>query len=149
MYTDASGGYGALYGTKWFCGQRPRTWLPYNITVLEFFPIVAAVTVWGHDWSNHSVCFITDNEALVTLSVLVEASLAPSSWQQYVRSWDKYFSFCQLVGASAELPTPVSLILLFIVHIFYHGSAPSSVVSAVSAISYFKLTGFQTQQIVL
>ena len=67
LYTDASGGigYGALYGTKWFYGQWPRAWLQYNITVLEFFPIVAAVTVWGHDWSNHSVCFITDNEALV------------------------------------------------------------------------------------
>ena len=67
LYTDASGsiGYGALYGTKWFGRQWPRTWLPYNITVLEFFPIVAAVTVWGHDLSNHSICFITNNEALV------------------------------------------------------------------------------------
>ena len=75
--------------------------------------------------------------------MLMEASLAPSSRQQYVRSWDKYFSFCQLVGASAELPTPVSLILLFIAHMFYHGSAPSSIVSAVSAISYFnKVNGF-------
>ena len=75
--------------------------------------------------------------------MLMEASLAPSSRQQYLRSWDKYFSFCQLIGASAGLPTPVSLMLLFIAHMFYHGSAPSFIVSDVSAILYFnKVNGF-------
>ena len=69
LYTDASGsiGYGSVYGKKWFCGRWPETWLQYNITTLELYPIVAAVVIWGHDWANKSVCFYTDNEALVAI----------------------------------------------------------------------------------
>ena len=67
LYTDAAGtiGYGALFGRHWFHGLWPKSWLQYNITILEFFPIVAAVHVWGHEWTNKSICFFTDNEALV------------------------------------------------------------------------------------
>ena len=67
LYTDASGsiGYGAVYGAQWFYGTWPLSWQSRNIAVLELFPIVAAVEVWGSAWANKSVCFRTDNEALV------------------------------------------------------------------------------------
>lgn len=67
LYTDASGrvGYGAVYDKEWFWGTWPPSWYSLNIAVLELFPIVAAVEVWGEEWANRSVCFFTDNEALV------------------------------------------------------------------------------------
>ena len=69
LYTDASGngGYGAVYNTEWFFGTWPKSWLKYNIMVLELYPIVAAVAVWGYKWKNKKICFFTDNEALVAV----------------------------------------------------------------------------------
>ena len=67
LYTDAAGGigYGALFGEEWFYGLWPVAWRSLNVSVLELYPIMAAVHVWGGSWSNQSVCFFTDNEALV------------------------------------------------------------------------------------
>ena len=69
LFTDASGGvgYGAVCGPEWFSGTWPASWNPLNITVLELYPIVAAVATWGAAWANSSVCFYTDNEALVAI----------------------------------------------------------------------------------
>ena len=69
LYTDAAGGvgYGALFGVAWFCGLWPVAWRAYNVAVLELYPIMAAVHVWGNSWANKSVCFFTDNEALVPI----------------------------------------------------------------------------------
>lgn len=49
LYTNASGGigYGAVCGPEWFFGTWPSSWLNLNITVLELYPIVAAVELWG------------------------------------------------------------------------------------------------------
>ena len=71
LYTDAAGGtgYGALCGSEWFCGRWPVSWRSYNVSVLELYPIIAAVHVWGCTWSNRSVCFFTDNEALIPILV--------------------------------------------------------------------------------
>ena len=67
LYTDAAGGigYGALCGSEWFCGKWPMAWRLFNVAVLELYPIMAAVHVWGEAWANKSVCFFTDNEALI------------------------------------------------------------------------------------
>ena len=69
LFTDASGGvgYGAVCGPEWFSGTWPASWNALNITVLELYPIVAAVETWGAAWANSSVCFYTDNEALVAI----------------------------------------------------------------------------------
>ena len=69
LYTDASGeiGYGAVLGNEWFWGLWPTEWRAFNIAVLELYPIVAAVGVWGNQWENKSVCFYTDNQALVSI----------------------------------------------------------------------------------
>ena len=69
LYTDASGsvGYGAICDKQWFYGIWPTAWLQYGITVLELYPIVAAVVIWGPRWKNKTLCFYTDNEALVSI----------------------------------------------------------------------------------
>ena len=67
LFTDASGaiGFGAVFGSKWCYGEWPDTWAHRNIAVLEFYPIVLSLYLWGHDMCNRCILFFTDNEALV------------------------------------------------------------------------------------
>lgn len=67
LYTDSakSIGYGGLFGPKWFYGTWPASWADFNITILELYPIYAALVVWGHEWQNKSICFFSDNSAVV------------------------------------------------------------------------------------
>ena len=69
MHTDASGslGYGAIMDLMWFNGTWPENWKAYHITVLELYPIVAAVVVWAKLLSNRCVVFFTDNSAVVEI----------------------------------------------------------------------------------
>ena len=67
MYTDASGviGYAAVFGASHFYGLWPEKWHSFNITVLELYPIVAAIRIWGSALANKRIEFVTDNQALV------------------------------------------------------------------------------------
>ncbi|XP_022787762.1 uncharacterized protein LOC111327761 [Stylophora pistillata] len=67
LYADASGalGYGAVLGTHWCYGQWPHSWHHFNIAVLELYPIILILHLWGHDVQNQKILFFTDNEALV------------------------------------------------------------------------------------
>ena len=67
LYTDASGsiGFGAIFGDSWCYGRWPASWLNHNIAILEFFPIVLSLCLWGDKMRNHSFLFFTDNNALV------------------------------------------------------------------------------------
>ena len=69
LATDASGaiGYGAVFGNSWFSGKWPVHWRGFNIAVLEFYPILAAIKVWGDALTNRNLVFITDNAALVSI----------------------------------------------------------------------------------
>ena len=69
LFTDAAGskGYGAILGKHWFFGAWPETWKHFNITFLEFFPIVIALRIWGPLMANRCVNFNTDNAALVDI----------------------------------------------------------------------------------
>jgi hypothetical protein len=69
LYTDASGkiGYGAIFGKDWFQGLWKGWWTEQNITLLELYPIVIAVKVWGHKIQNKRLCIFTDNAALVSV----------------------------------------------------------------------------------
>ena len=60
---DAAGGFGfgAIFGTEFCHGY----WRHRNIAILEFYPIVLSLYLWGHKMANHSILFFTDNEALV------------------------------------------------------------------------------------
>ena len=69
LYTDAAltAGYAAVYGSRWFNGPWPDGWQGYHITILELYPIVAAVCIWGHLLANHCVLFLCDNIAVVDI----------------------------------------------------------------------------------
>ena len=57
LYTDAAGsiGYRAICGPEWFYGVWPVEWRCYNVAVLELYPIMVAVHVWGSVWANQSM----------------------------------------------------------------------------------------------
>ena len=67
LYTDSakSLGYGAIFGDRWFAGEWPPSWKLLDITLLELYPIVAAVHVWGQHLTNRRVIFHTDNQSLM------------------------------------------------------------------------------------
>lgn len=67
LYTDAAGalGFGAVFGSRWCYGKWPDNWLYKNIAILEFYPIVLSLYLWGHEMQNRCILFFTDNEALV------------------------------------------------------------------------------------
>lgn len=67
LFTDASGalGYGAIFGPHWCYGRWPCDWAMQNIAILEFYPIVLSLFLWGHKMQNQCIVFFTDNEALV------------------------------------------------------------------------------------
>ena len=67
LYTHAAGsiGFGAVFGKLWFGGEWPVTWKSYNIAVLELFPIVLVMHIWGHLMADKCVIFFTDNAAVV------------------------------------------------------------------------------------
>ena len=69
LYTDAAGsvGFGAVFGKHWFGGEWPVTWRSYNIAVLELFPIVLALHIWGHLMTDKCVIFFSDNAAVVDI----------------------------------------------------------------------------------
>ena len=66
LFTDAAGsiGFGAIFGNAWCYGRWPDHWLHRNIAILEFYPIVLSLCLWGNKMRNHSILFFTDNEAL-------------------------------------------------------------------------------------
>ena len=68
IYTDSSSsiGFGAILGHSWIAGVWPNDeWRHQNITLLELYPIYAAITTWRHKLDNSVVTCYTDNGALV------------------------------------------------------------------------------------
>ena len=67
LYTDASGsiGYGGFLNTSWFYGKWPVQCVSLNITILELYPIVLSLYIFGQQLKNKCVLFLTDNEAVV------------------------------------------------------------------------------------
>ena len=85
LFTDASGsiGFGAIFGREWCYGRWPTQWLHRNIAILEFYPIVLSLCLWGNKMQNHSILFFTDNEALV--HVINKKSCQDKSLMFFVR----------------------------------------------------------------
>ncbi|KAM4048977.1 uncharacterized protein ACNLHF_027451 [Anomaloglossus baeobatrachus] len=71
LFTDAVGsaGFGAVFRGHWCVGQWPQAWresgLVRNLALLELFPIVVAVELWGSHFAGSKVCFHCDNQAVV------------------------------------------------------------------------------------
>lgn len=91
--------------------------------MLELYPIMAAVE---------------------TEELLMRASLALSSRTQYQRAWVKLVGFLRSLNIIPALPVSLSMMMIFIAYLHDTGLAPASIISTVSAISYFhKINGFQ------
>lgn len=69
LHTDASTtiGFGAIFGSRWTYGTWPSPVNDLHITILELYPIVLAMELWGHLWANHCLVFHTDNIALIPI----------------------------------------------------------------------------------
>ena len=69
LYTDAAGclGYGGIFESEWFFGAWPDEWKQLDITILEFYPIVLSVLLFGDKMRNQRITFFTDNAALVDI----------------------------------------------------------------------------------
>ena len=67
LYTDSSGsiGYGAVYQNHWLVGTWEPSCIGLNIAILELYPIVLAIHVWGKFFSNKCIHIHSDNMAVV------------------------------------------------------------------------------------
>ena len=67
--TDAAStlGYGLVFGAHWAYGAWESGVSSCHITILELYPIVLATYLFQNVFSNKSVLFRTDNEALVPI----------------------------------------------------------------------------------
>ena len=92
LFTDGAGslGYVAIFGAHWFFGEWPDGWKNFNITVLEFFPIVLAVEIWGSIMRDRCIVFFSDNQAVV------EIINRQTSKDRYVMALLRHFVLCTL-----------------------------------------------------
>lgn len=71
LYSDSSGniGFGIYFAGKWSYATWPDTWhesgLTGDITVLELFPILVSLYLWGDEFRNKKILFHCDNAAVV------------------------------------------------------------------------------------
>jgi len=83
IYTDASStaGFGGYFAGRWFSGTWPselkdsanQSW---SMALLELYPIVVAVSLWGGLWSEKKILFHCDNTATVAI---IEKGRSPVS----------------------------------------------------------------------
>jgi hypothetical protein len=73
LYSDSAGGldmgFGIYFKGHWCHAKWPISWhtlkLTLDITLLELFPILVALFIWGSDLKNRKIRFNCDNEAVV------------------------------------------------------------------------------------
>ena len=73
LFTDSAAGkglgFGAVFGNMWAHGVWPEMWhmsgITSDITVLEMFPILVSLVVWGPYLPNKKIRFRCDNEAVL------------------------------------------------------------------------------------
>ena len=73
LFTDSAGGsnlgFGAYFAGKWAYAPWPQSWVEQSIiddiTVLEMFPLLVSLHIWGEDLRNKKIVFRCDNLASV------------------------------------------------------------------------------------
>ena len=71
LFTDSAGGtgFGAYFAGKWAYGSWPQSWVVQgiidDITVLELFPLLVSLHIWGEHLRNKKILFRVDNFAVV------------------------------------------------------------------------------------
>ena len=68
---------------------------------------------------------------------ILPQALAPTTQVHYSRSWTKYLEFTHHIGISASLPISIRYACLFLVFLFNHNFAASSLSTITSGLSYF------------
>lgn len=65
LYTEASRpiGYAAVFNSQLFYGNWDSNWQYKNIEVLELYPSLVAIKVWGKMLTYKCILFNTDNHA--------------------------------------------------------------------------------------
>lgn len=95
LFTDAAGGYGfgAFWSGHWCAEQWPPDWVEAsvtrNITLLELFPVVVALAIWGPHFANKRILLHTDNKG-----VLFAVNCLSSSSVMVVRVLRQIVWFC-------------------------------------------------------
>ncbi|MBV2113440.1 MAG: hypothetical protein KUF82_21005 [Candidatus Thiodiazotropha sp. (ex Ctena orbiculata)] len=142
LFTDSAGGsdlgFGAYFAGKWSCGAWPQSWVSQgiteDITVLELFPLLVSLSIWGEELRNKKILFRVDNLAVVHivnsmtsksdrvmailraftlqclhLNIAVRAQHISSSSNQVADSLSRFQfqKFRSLVPDAEPLPTPV------------------------------------------
>ncbi|KAM9311580.1 LOW QUALITY PROTEIN: uncharacterized protein PAF06_009408 [Gastrophryne carolinensis] len=83
LFTDAAGstGFGAYFAGRWCAAPWPERVRSSsdirNLALLELFPVVVALALWGEDLQNKSVHFHSDNMAVVSAINAQTASSPP------------------------------------------------------------------------
>ncbi|KAM3924714.1 uncharacterized protein RB166_008052 [Leptodactylus fuscus] len=83
LFTDASGsmGFGAFWDGRWCVGSWPEEWKERgwckNLALLELFPIVVALSIWGEGFRNKKVKLFCDNMGVVQAINGLSASSPP------------------------------------------------------------------------
>lgn len=83
LFTDAAGstGFGAFFQGRWSAGPWPQSWVQEgftkNLVLLELFPVVLAVELWGASFRDLKVRFHGDNMGVVQVINRVTASSPP------------------------------------------------------------------------
>ncbi|XP_066444898.1 uncharacterized protein [Eleutherodactylus coqui] len=73
LVSDAAGsyGFGVILGDQWCCAAWPDTWIERkwikNTALLEIFPLVVAMEIWGQRLANGNICFGSDNQSVVQM----------------------------------------------------------------------------------
>ena len=57
----------ALFDKHWFIGSWHKQFTSGDIIMLELFPIMLYLEIWGESLANQCVLLFTDNEALVSI----------------------------------------------------------------------------------
>ncbi|XP_053556935.1 uncharacterized protein LOC128648362 [Bombina bombina] len=83
LFTDAAGsaGFGAYLQGRWSAGEWPADWKEKgwikNMTLLELFPIIVAIELWGHVLENKRIICWSDNKAVVDVMNNLSSSSNP------------------------------------------------------------------------
>lgn len=83
LFRDAAGssGYGAFYQGHWSAEPWPRSWIAAdligNMVLLELFPVVLALEIWGESFQNSKIRLNCDNMGVVQVVNHISESSLP------------------------------------------------------------------------
>ena len=105
VYTDASGSFGCgglVPPSMWFQLQWPQSWASINIAVKELVPVVISAALWGGQWHRSTVCFHSDNMAVV--SILQSGSTSDVNALHLLRCFHFYSALFQFDYLAEHIP---------------------------------------------